>query len=112
MSTPRELAEVYFTAWPAQDWDRLRSTFADDVTFEGPMGTADGVEECLAGLKGIQTMMTDLVISAMVADDTDVITWYELHTDRGVLQTANWSHVENGRITGIRATFDPRPLTG
>jgi hypothetical protein len=24
--------------------------------------------------------------------------------------TANWSHIENGKITTIRATFDPREI--
>jgi hypothetical protein len=39
------------------------------------------------------------------------ITWFELHTaDTGPLPTVNWRHVENGRITSIRVTFDPRPL--
>jgi hypothetical protein len=23
----------------------------------------------------------------------------------------NWRHVDNGKITAIRVTFDPRPLT-
>jgi len=27
------------------------------------------------------------------------------------LPTANWRHVEHGKITSIRVTFDPRPLT-
>ena len=27
------------------------------------------------------------------------------------LPTVNWRHVENGKITAIRVTFDPRPLT-
>jgi hypothetical protein len=26
--------------------------------------------------------------------------------------TANWSHIENGKITTIRATFDPRQIVG
>jgi hypothetical protein len=45
------------------------------------------------------------------ADGPDVITWFELSTDSaGPLPVVNWSHVEDGRITRIRVTFDPRPL--
>jgi hypothetical protein len=34
-----------------------------------------------------------------------------LHTTEAPpVPTANWSHVENGKITSIRVTFDPRPL--
>jgi hypothetical protein len=28
------------------------------------------------------------------------------------MPTANWSHIEDGKIATIRATFDPRPITG
>jgi hypothetical protein len=45
-------------------------------------------------------------------DGPDVITWFDLHThDAPPVPTVNWSHVEDGRITRIRVTFDPRPLT-
>jgi hypothetical protein len=42
-----------------------------------------------------------------------VDSWFALHTSvAGVIEpVVNWSHVEDGRITRIRVTFDPRPLT-
>jgi hypothetical protein len=44
-------------------------------------------------------------------DGSDVLTWFELRTaTAGPLAIVNWSHVEAGRISRIRATFDPRPL--
>jgi hypothetical protein len=44
-------------------------------------------------------------------DGADVLTWFELHTkDADPIPVANWSHVEDGWITRIRVTFDPRPL--
>jgi len=49
----------------------------------------------------------------MLADDTDVITWFTLHTTEAKsLPVVNWSHVQDGRIARIRVTFDPRPLLG
>jgi hypothetical protein len=39
------------------------------------------------------------------------LTWFELRTaTAGPLAIVNWSHIEAGRITRIRVTFDPRPL--
>ena len=39
-------------------------------------------------------------------------TWFDLHTaTTGPLPTVNWRHVDNVKITAIRVTFDPRPLT-
>jgi limonene-1,2-epoxide hydrolase len=112
MSTEiKTVATTYFDAWKEKDFDKLRSVLADEVTFSGPMGTADGADDCLKGLQGMAKKMEDLKVHAMAADGSDVITWYDLHM-RGVepLPTANWSHVEGGKITAIRATFDPRPM--
>jgi hypothetical protein len=51
-------------------------------------------------------------VCVVAAEGDDVITWFELQTKDGPLPVANWSHVEGGRITQIRATFDPRPILG
>ena len=109
----RSLAETYFRSWKAKDFDTLRSILADDITFRGPMGTADGVDDCLKGLAAMAAMMTDLVIQKIFVDGDDVLTWYDIHTaNTPPLPTANWSRVQNGKITRIRAVFDPRPITG
>ena len=49
---PRTVASTYFRSWQAKDFDTLRSLLADDVTFRGPLGTADGVEECMRDCRG------------------------------------------------------------
>jgi ketosteroid isomerase-like protein len=36
---------------------------------------------------------------------------FDLHTAAApACPVANWTHVENGRITRVREAFDPRPL--
>jgi len=111
MSTPLELAETYFAAWQEQDADTLRSVLADDVTFEGPMATIDNADEAVKGLMGLAAATTRLQVRKRLADGDDVITWFELSVeDAGPVPTANWSHVEDGKITAIRVAFDPRPL--
>ncbi len=108
----RAVATAYFEAWRGRDWESLRSTLADDVEFEGVLATTHGADETLAGLQGMaQSILQELRLHARVADGQDVITWFDLVTQSGaVLPTANWSHVENGKITRIRVTFDPTPL--
>jgi hypothetical protein len=45
----------------------------------------------------------------MLADDEDVVTLFDLHTTVAPPAfTANWSHVEDGRIAAIRVAFDAR----
>lgn len=108
---PAALAETYFRAWRDNDWDALRSVLADDASFRGPLGTADGGDECLAGLKGMSRILTDIVVHKRWVDGPDVITWFDLHTSVAPpAPTANWSHVSAGRIAAIKVTFDARPL--
>ena len=106
-----QLAATSFDAWQANDFPRLRSVLADDVTFVGPLAQLDNADACVKGLEGMAKMMTDLVIEKRFVDGPDVITWFELHTAAAPPVTvANWIHAENGKITRIRVTFDPRPL--
>lgn len=108
---PRTLAETYFRAWKEQNFEALRSVLADDATFRGPMGEADNAEECIAGLRGMSKMMTNIVVLTRLVEGPDVVTIFELHTDQAPpVLTANWSHVEDGKTDSIRAVFDPRTL--
>lgn len=106
------VARTYFDAWRSRDFDRLRSILAADVTFRGPLGTAEDADSCIAGLRGMaEHVMVDIDVQAMAAAGPDVLTWFDLHTrTTEPLPTVNWSHVESGLITRIRVTFDPRPL--
>ncbi|GAB7181495.1 hypothetical protein ATKI12_1326 [Kitasatospora sp. Ki12] len=107
----RELAETYFTAWEAGEFDTIRGILADDVDFVGALGTASGVEEALAGLQGLGRVLEKIDVKVRVAEGDEVITWFELHTSVAEpTPTVNWMHVENGKIARIRVTFDPRAL--
>lgn len=109
--TPAELSATYFLAWKARDRATLRQILADDCTFGGPLATLGNAEDCVAGLIGMADIITDIVVSKRLADGDDVITWFDLHTRVAPpCATANWTHVEQGRITAIRVAFDPRRL--
>ena len=106
-----DVAASYFDAWKRHDFARLRMILADDVTFDGPLGHASNAEECIAGLKRMSQIVTGIVIRKTFVDGPDVLTWFDLHTaGTDPLPTVNWRHVEHGKITAIRVTFDPRPL--
>jgi len=109
-NTTEELANRYFTAWAAQDFDALRDVLADDATFRGPLGEADGADACIEGLRAIAEGIGVPEVSVIATHGDDAITWFELPAKDGPLPVANWSHVEHGRIRRVRATFDPRPL--
>lgn len=104
-------AATYFDAWLARDFARLRTVLADDVDFAGPMGTAHGADECLRGLQSLAKIITDIDVQKVFTAGSDVLTWYDMTTTvADPVPVANWMHLEDGKITRIRAAFDPRSL--
>ncbi|MBU8894012.1 nuclear transport factor 2 family protein [Corallococcus sp. H22C18031201] len=112
MKKPAEVVEAYFEAWRTQDERMLRETLAPEVNFVGVLGTADGADACVKGLvHGMWKLSPQVSVLHRFVDGAEVLTWFEIHPGGGApLQVANWSHVEEGRITRIRVTFDPRSL--
>ncbi len=110
-ATAAELAATYYASWRARDFAALRAILAEDVTFQGPLGTAEGAEACASGVEGMSRIVTDVVVRHVFADGDDAVTWFDLHTEVAPpCPTASWIHVADGRIATIQATFDPRPL--
>jgi hypothetical protein len=108
---PETIATRYVESWKSHDWDGLRAVLADDVAFNGPLASIEGADECVDGLRRMSEIVTDIVVLKRWVDGSDVLTWFELHTTiADPAPTANWSRVENGRITAIDVTFDARPL--
>ena len=97
----RTVAETYFRAWKERDFTTLRG-----------IGTADDGDACVKGLEGMARILDDIVVQHVFVDGPDVLTWFDLHTTVAPpAPTANWQHIEDGKITRIRVTFDPRALT-
>jgi ketosteroid isomerase-like protein len=47
----------------------------------------------------------------VIVDGDDVCLVYDLATTKfGIIPTAGWFHLRDGKITSIRVFFDPRPL--
>jgi hypothetical protein len=105
------VAAAYFGAWKSNDIERVRPLLHEHVGFVGALGSTNGVEETLAGLRRMFAMTEEVEVVHRWVDGPDVLTWFELRTaTTGPMAVVNWSHVEPGRITRIRVTFDPRPL--
>lgn len=112
-NSTRHAAETYVASWRDKDFTRFRTVLADDVTFSGPLAQLSGIDDVAKGMEGLGQITTDVVVRRMVVDGADVITWFDLHTRiADPTPVANWSHVEDGKITRIQVTFDPRGLVG
>ena len=110
-TTSEQVAEAYFRAWENNDIERVRPLLHPDVDFAGALGSTRGAEETLKGLAGMFAMTRQVKVIKRWTDGPDVLTWFELSTSAaGPVPVVNWSHVEDGVITRIRVTFDPRPI--
>ena len=108
----RKVAAGYFDSWKTKDFATLRTLLADDVDFAGPLATLKGADDCVKGIRGMSQITTDIAVQKVFVDGADVLTWFELHTTEAPpIPVANWMHVEDDLITGIRVAFDARPLT-
>jgi hypothetical protein len=111
MSDATAAAAIYFEAWQARDFTRLRSVLADEVDFAGPFGQVTGAQGCQRGLEGMSQIMTGIEIRKVFAAGSDVLTWFDLATSvADPVPVANWMHVEDGKITRIRVAFDARGI--
>jgi ketosteroid isomerase-like protein len=109
----KDTMRSYFETWNARDFDAFEALLAEDATFAGPLGTANGAGELRRGIEGLSKIVDRVEVIAMACEGDDVITWSELHTHAGDrLPVANWAQVRDGRVRRVRATFDPRPLLG
>jgi limonene-1,2-epoxide hydrolase len=106
------VATTYVGAWTSGDFDTARSTLHDDVSFVGPLGTVDGIDECMRGLQGMKQMVEGAEVHKTIADGDDVCVIYDLvtNTPAGTIPTAGWFQLRDGKIASIRAFFDARPL--
>ncbi|SRR6266566_637819 len=108
----RAIVASYFDAWNNNDFSTMRSVLADDVDFAGPIDHFDNADAYQQAIRGLSQMKTGISIHKTFVDGSDVLTWYDLHTKIAPpAPVAEWSHVEQGKITMVRVVFDARPFS-
>ncbi len=112
MSNARDVVDQYFSALKKKDFDTMRPLLHDDITFVGPLGTTDGVDEYIESLKRVTASMTGLERQALFAAGEDVCQIYHmtLAMPAATLRVAQWLKVREGRIAAVRLYFDARPF--
>ncbi|MFE4534684.1 nuclear transport factor 2 family protein [Streptomyces scopuliridis] len=105
---PTTAADAYFDAWQADRPAALADVLAPDVRVHGPLGLIDGAEQYQESLGRIFALTDTLVFRKRWVDGADVMTWFDLYPRGGSepFPVASWLHIEDGRITGVRVTFD------
>ena len=107
-------ARACFRAWTERNGDigGVRALLTDDMTFRGPLGETNGADEYVAALDGLSQAVDGAEERAVVADGDDVCIVYDLSVNGQRIPTVGWYHFRDGRISSVRAFFDPRPMVG
>ena len=114
MSEPEtfEVATKCLEAWSSGDFATARTLLRDDVTFVGPLGSGGGVESYMNSLVDLSHHVASAEPIKVVVDGDDACIIYDLVTDAGgSVPTSDWYHVQDGKISSVRAYFDTRALT-
>jgi limonene-1,2-epoxide hydrolase len=107
------VAKACLEAWTGGDVESVRGMIHDDVTFDGPLGHTEGVDEYMEGLRGMARLVKGAEQHRVAVDGEDVFIVYDLLTDTAPpIPTVGWYRVREGRIASLRVFFDPRPLVG
>ncbi len=101
--TTEDVIMAYWTSWQDDDWDRMRASLADRLSFGGhPMEREAFVQMCRQGnpwddVKLIDSMFTDAG-GALLYEGTDRKTGTRI-------RIAEIVRVEGGRVCGANACF-------
>lgn len=113
-SKAHEIVDAYFAAMGKKDFDTIRTLVHDDVTFKGALGTTNGADDYVGGLRQTLANMRAVKRHVISAEGENVFQVYDLVMSEPdvSLPVAQWLRVRDGKIAALQVFFDPRPLMG
>jgi hypothetical protein len=108
----RQLIEAYHNAWTAGDFAAARRCLADDVDFKGSIDAFHNAEDFVVELKRFHSMLrgVKLLKSFFGEDGAALLYDCDTATPAGVIRTAEFFSISNGKISEIRLVFDASEL--
>lgn len=107
MSQSADTVNAFLKAMNEENFTEARRYTADDMQFEGVMGTRDGAE---AYFKDMEHMKLKYAVKRMFEDGDDVSVFYDITMSGKEIFSSGWYHVTDGKIQWFKVLFDPRPL--
>lgn len=92
-----------------EDFKAARECVADDMIFEGVLGTRNGAE---AYFNDMERMKLKYEIKMSFQNGNDVALMYNIEMSGENIFCAGWYKVKDGKIKSMKVVFDPRPLLG
>ena len=108
----RQLVETYHHAWTTGDIASARDCLADDLDFRGSIDTFNKADDFVAALAQFQRMLRSVTVLQCFFNEAGAALLYDCDTasPAGVICTAEFFAVRNGKIAEIRLVFDATEL--
>ena len=108
----RQVVEAYHDAWSTGDIEKARSYLANDLDFQGSIDTFTKADDFVVELKQFQSMLRGVTMLQSYFDDAGAALLYDCDTatPAGVIRTAEFFRVRDGKIVEIRLVFDATEL--
>lgn len=106
-SNAREVVLSCIRALNQEDYKTARKYMAEDMVFEGVLGSRNGAE---AYFRDMEKMRFKYAIIKVFSTDDDVCLLYNLNMAGKKIFCCGWYHVEDSKIDSLKVIFDPRPV--
>lgn len=107
MKDARKTVLAFIKAMNDEDFEAARQYVADDMKFEGVMGSRDNAD---AYFKDMQHMKFKYDIKKVFTDDNDVCLFYDINMGGKTVFCCGWYHLSYDKIKTFKVVFDPRPI--
>jgi ketosteroid isomerase-like protein len=110
--TVRNTVREYYDSWTKGDMSRARSYLADDLDFQGPIDRFSSAEQFIPALAGFASMLVraELLQELYAVDDAALLYDCVTASPAGTIRTAEFFHLQSGKIARIRLVFDATEL--
>lgn len=106
-NSAKETVLAFIRALNAEDFNTARTYANEDLAFAGVLGSRNGAK---AYFDDMERMKIKYEIKKAIGEGDDVSLLYDIVLDGQTIQGNGWYQLKNGKISFIRAIFDPRPL--
>jgi uncharacterized protein YozE (UPF0346 family) len=93
-----------------QDFKSARSYLKDNVSYVSPLNSFDRAEPYLKYNESLHLPKLDIKKIFTDGDDVCILHETNLAKPPAKVFTSLWFHVDGGKISSLRALFDPRPF--
>ncbi len=107
ITSPKEIVLNFINALNEEHFNVARIYLADDMTFEGVMGSRNGADVYITDM---EKMKFKYDIKKAFRSGNHVCLLYNINMSGNTIFTCGWYYVRDNKIATLKVVFDPRPL--